>query len=299
MDRLHLMKVFVAVAEEEGFAAAARRLEMSPPAVTRAIAELEETLKVKLLNRTTRFVRTTDAGHRYLEDAKHILEQVKVANEAVTGISTQPQGRLAITAPVMFGRMYVTPIIVEYLKEYPGTQVDAIFLDRIVNLIEEGIDLGVRIGNLPDSSMRALKVGHVRQVVCASTQYLKENGIPQKPNDLKKHTIISPRTGSYTQDWRFEFENRVETIKVQPRLTVTNNNAAITALKENFGICRLLSYQISPELKNNKVKIILENYEPTPLPIHIVHREGRFQSKKVRVLIDLLAERLRNTSTLN
>ena len=173
MDRLHLMTVFVAVAEEEGFAAGARRLHLSPPAVTRAVASLETRLGVKLLNRTTRYVRTTEAGQRYLEDARRILAEVDAADEAAAGINAEPRGHLAVTAPVLFGRMFVMPGIVDYLKRYPDTEVSAMFLDRIVNLLEEGLDVGVRIGELPDSSMRALRVGSVRLVLCASPHYLQ------------------------------------------------------------------------------------------------------------------------------
>ncbi len=149
------MTVFVAVAEEQGFAAGARRLRMSPPAVTRAIAALEDRLGVKLLNRTTRYVRATDVGERYLDDARRVLAQVDAADEAATGINAEPRGHLAVTAPVLFGRMFVIPGIVDYLERYPGTAVSAVFLDRVVNLLEEGMDVGVRIGELPDSSMRA------------------------------------------------------------------------------------------------------------------------------------------------
>ncbi|MCU7812568.1 MAG: LysR family transcriptional regulator, partial [Candidatus Thiodiazotropha sp. (ex Notomyrtea botanica)] len=152
MDRFHLMSVFIAVAEEQGFASGARRLDMSPPAVTRAVAHLEERLGVKLLNRTTRYVRVTEAGQRYLEDARRILSEVEAADESAAGINAEPRGHLAVTAPVLFGRMFVMPGIVEYLKRYPSTEVSAVFLDRIVNLLEEGQDVGVRIGQLPDSS---------------------------------------------------------------------------------------------------------------------------------------------------
>jgi DNA-binding transcriptional LysR family regulator len=171
MDRLHLMNVFVAVAQEQGFAAAARRLNLSAPAVTRAVASLEESLGVKLLNRTTRIVRATEAGLRYLDDAQRIIAQVQAADAAAAGINSAPKGHLAVTAPVMFGRLFVIPGIVDYLQRYPDTQVDALFLDRVVNLLEEGLDVGIRIGELADSSMRALRVGQVRHIVCASPGY--------------------------------------------------------------------------------------------------------------------------------
>lgn len=299
MDRLHLMAVFVAVAEEKGFAAAARRLRMSPPAVTRAIAALEERLAVKLLNRTTRHVRVTEPGQRYLEDARRILTEADAADEAAAGINAEPRGHLTVTAPVLFGRMFVMPGIVEYLDCYPATEVTALFLDRIVSLLEEGLDVGVRIGELPDSSMRALRVGSVRHVLCASPEHLQNRGIPQHPEDLRKHPIISSSAGNFTVDWRFGSKIASQRLSIKPRLAVTTNDAAIAAAVSSFGITRLLSYQIAPQLAAGELQIILSEYEPTPLPVHIVHREGRYASVKVRTFVDLLAERLRTDSALN
>lgn len=299
MDRLHLMAVFVAVAEEKGFAAAARRLRMSPPAVTRAIAALEERLAVKLLNRTTRHVRVTEPGQRYLEDARRILTEADAADEAAAGINAEPRGHLTVTAPVLFGRMFVMPGIVEYLDRYPATEVTALFLDRIVSLLEEGLDVGVRIGELPDSSMRALRVGSVRHVLCASPEHLRNRGIPQHPEDLRKHPIISSSAGNFTVDWRFGSKIASQRLSIKPRLAVTTNDAAIAAAVSSFGITRLLSYQIAPQLAAGELQIILSEYEPTPLPVHIVHREGRYASVKVRTFVDLLAERLRTDSALN
>jgi len=183
MDRFHAMGIFVAVAEEQGFAAAARRLHLSPPAVTRAISALESELGVKLLDRTTRFVRCTEAGLRYLEDVRRILLDVATAEESVVGKNAEPRGPLTVTAPVLFGQMFVMPGIVEYLRQYPQTQIDAVFLDRVVNMLEEGIDVGIRIGELPDSSLRARRVGTVRAVLCATPRYLHEYGTPQHPKD--------------------------------------------------------------------------------------------------------------------
>ncbi len=299
MDRLHLMSVFVAVAEEEGFAAAARRLGMSPPAVTRAIAALEERLGVKLLNRTTRYVRSTDAGQRYLEDARRILAEADAADEAAAGINAEPRGHLAVTAPVLFGRMFVMPGIVEYLQLYPDTQVSALFLDRIVSLLEEGLDVGVRIGELPDSSMRARRVGSVRPVVCASPGYLRHHGSPRKPADLLQHTIIASSAGNNAVDWRFEALSGGRAGTIEPRLTVTTNDAAIEAAVKGFGIVRLLSYQVAPQVACGELQMVLEEYEPPPRPVHIVHREGRLASTKVRAFVDLMAERLRSDRALN
>ena len=299
MDQLQTMKVFVAVSEEQGFAPAARRLGMSPPAVTRAVAALEKRLGVKLLNRTTRYVRATEAGLRYLEDVRRILGEIEVADEAATGINAEPRGHLAITAPVLFGRMHVMPVIVDYLRRYPETTVSAVFLDRVVNLLEEGLDVGVRIGELPDSSMRALRVGSVRMVVVASPGYLEHNGRPGVPGDLLRHSIIASSAGSNFINWRFESATGNQTLRIKPRLTVTNNDAAIEATREGFGITRLLSYQVAPHIADGELQPILEDYEPAPLPIHIVHREDRYASSRVRSLIDLIAERLGADKFLN
>jgi DNA-binding transcriptional LysR family regulator len=295
MDRFHMMQVFVAVAETEGFATAARRLQISPPAVTRAIAALEQHLNIKLLNRTTRHVRVTEAGQRYLEDARRLLAEVAAAEEAAAGINAEPRGHLAITAPVLFGRMFVMPAIVDYLEHYPQVQVSTLFLDRVVNLVEEGQEVGVRIGALPDSSMRALPVGTVRRVVCAAPAYLERAGIPQRPEDLPDHTIIASSAGSNAPGWQFNGHTQ----KLTPRLSVTTNDAAIEAARTGFGITRLLSYQVAPQLAAGSLKIILSEFEPPPLPIHILHREGRHSSTRVRAFIDLLAAHLRASKALN
>lgn len=293
MDRFHLMSVFVAVAEAEGFAAGARRLSMSPPAVTRAIATLEEQLGIKLFNRTTRYVRTTEAGQRYLTDARRILADLDAADEAAAGINAEPRGHLTITAPVMFGRMHVMPGIINYLERYPDTEVSAVFLDRVVNLLEEGIDVGIRIGELPDSTMQALPVGAVRIVTCASPEYLSEHGSPRHPGELEEHSIIASSAGNNAVNWRFHQPRDSWTQRLKPRLSVTSNDAAIEAAFQGLGITRLLSYQVAPFISAGKLEIILEDYEPPPRPVNIVHREGRFSSARVRAFIDLLAERLR------
>lgn len=299
MDRFHQLRVYVAVAEEEGFAPAARRLQISPPAVTRAVAALEETLGVKLLDRTTRYVRVTESGRRYLEDARQILAGLEAADEAAAGINAQPRGHLAVTAPVMFGRLFVMPSIVEYLERYPLMEVDAVLLDRSVNLLEEGLDVGVRIGELPDSSMRALRVGAVRHVLVAAPSYLERHEIPRVPQDLRKHTLIASAAGGFGSSWRFSDATGEHPLKIEARLQVTSNDAAISAAHGGFGITRLLSYQVAKEIAAGSLQILMPQYEPPQYPVHIVHREGRHASAKVRAFIDLLAERLRGDRTLN
>lgn len=293
MDRLYLMTVFVAVAEEGGFAAGARKLELSPPAVTRAIAALEERLGLRLLERTTRHVRVTQAGQRYLDDARRIIAAVDEADEAAAGINAAPRGHLAVTAPMLFGRMYVMPGIVDYLQRYPGTEVSAVFVDRVTNLLEEGLDVAVRIGELPDSSLRALQVGQVRRIIVASPAYLKASGTPRHPAEIVRHTVIAATGASTQPEWRFIEETKLQSYKVQPRLTVTSNDGAIEAARCGLGLARLLSYQAAPWIASGELLPVLQEFELPPAPVNIVHRDGRHGSARVRTFIDLLAERLR------
>jgi DNA-binding transcriptional LysR family regulator len=298
MDHFHLMSVYVAVAEEAGFSRAARRLGISPPAVTRAVHTLEHELGVKLLTRTTRQIRVTEAGSRYLEDARRILAEVAEAGEAAAGINAAPRGNLAVTAPALFGRMYVMPGIVDYLRRYPDMTVSALFVDRVVNLIDEGLDVGIRIGELPDSTMRAIRAGQVRRIVCAAPAYLKAHGIPRRPADLARHVVIAASGVSPLAEWKFSGAGKPAVVRIQPRLTVTSNDAAIAAALAGFGVTRLLSYQITPHLAAGKLKIILDEFEPPPLPIHVLHREGRQASAKVRAFVDMIVGQIRADKTL-
>ena len=296
MDRFYGMSVFVAVAEAESFAKAGRKLGLSPPAVTRAVLALEERLGVRLLTRTTRVVRLTEAGTRYLEDSRRIMAEVDEAEASASGISTSARGQLHITAPVLFGKIFVTPIILEYLDRHPAVNVNALFLDRVANLVEEGIDIAIRIGELPDSSLRATKVGTVRQVMVAAPRYLKEHGTPAHPSELKSHRIVAASNMASSYDWKFYAKGKPLSVRVAPRLAVTTNEGAIEAVRGGWGITRLLSYQVLPQLK---LTSLLQEYEPPALPIHVVHLDGRRTTAKVRALVDLIVERLRADPTLN
>ncbi|UTY57978.1 LysR substrate-binding domain-containing protein [Massilia sp. erpn] len=298
MDRLHLMTVFVAVAEEESFAGGARRLGMSPPAVTRAIAALEERLRLKLLDRSTRHVRVTEAGLRYLDDARRIIAEVDEADEAAAGINAAPRGHLSVTAPVLFGRMYVMPGIVEYLQRYPDTEVSTVFVDRVTNLLEEGLDVGVRIGELPDSSLRAIPVGHVRRVICAAPAYLAQHGMPRTPEELARHTIISSTGSSAAPEWRFMRDGTAQSLRMKSRLTVNSNDAAIEAARLGLGVIRLLSYQAAPSFERGELQCLLREFETPALPIHIVHRDSRHGSARIRAFIDVMVARLRAEPSL-
>lgn len=298
MDRFHLMTVFVAVAEEESFAAAARRLRMSPPAVTRAIAFLEERLGVRLLTRTTRLVRTTDAGVRYLEDARRILLEADEADEAAAGINATPRGHLAVTAPVMFGKIYVMPVITTYQSLFKETTVSALFVDRVVSLLEEGLDVGIRIGALPDSSLRAIRVGQVRRVVCASPAYLQKHGTPKTPADLAQHSLVAATALSVGSEWTFSKGQEKIGIRLSPRILVNTNDGALEAAKSGFGLTRLISYQVATELTAGTLETVLTDFEEASLPVHVIHREGRHGSAKVRSFVDLAVEILRSNKAL-
>ncbi|RVT84762.1 LysR family transcriptional regulator [Inhella crocodyli] len=298
MDRLHQIKAFVAVADALSFAGAARRLGLSPPAVTRAVNELEAHLAVRLLTRTTRVVRLTEAGRRYAEDCKRILADWAEADESVSGLHGTPQGSLIVTAPALFGARHVTPVVTQYLDRYPQVQVACWFLDRVVNLVEEGVDVAVRIGELPDSSLQAVRVGQVRRVVVGAPSYLTARGRPERPEDLARHTLVAASGVSPQPQWRFERDGEVQTVALQPRLTTTSNDAALSAAVGGFGLTRLLSYQVQDAVTQGRLEPVLTAFEPPPLPVHVVHREGRHASLKARAFIDLAVSLLREDPAL-
>ncbi|MBM4221615.1 MAG: LysR family transcriptional regulator [Gammaproteobacteria bacterium] len=299
MDRLHAMAVFVAVAEEGGFAAGARRLKMSAPSVTRAVADLERHLGVKLLKRTTRFVRVTESGQRYLEDCRRIIAAADEADQSAAGFSSEPRGRVALTASVLFGRLFVTRRVTDFMNRYPDVEVFALFVDRVVNLLEEGIDVAIRIGELPDSSYKAIRVGSVRKVICASPAYLSAHGIPLSPEELSRHDAIIPTSLNPSSEIRLLNKGVPQVIRPRPRLVVTFNSSAIAAAVAGLGIVNLLSYQIAPELVEGSLKIVLADHELAPLPVHVLHSEGRYAVAKVRALVDFLVEELRADPALN
>lgn len=292
MDRWHAMRVFLRVADSGGFAEAARQLNMSAPAVTRAIAALEEAIGARLFIRTTRAVKLTDAGSRYRLDCRRILADIEEAEAAASGAFLKPSGTLTITAPVMFGQMYVLPLLTEYLKSNPAVTGRALFFDRITNIVDEGIDVAVRIGHLPDSGLRAIGVGSVRRVICAAPGYLAEHGAPHHPDELARHSLVAVTSAWSSLDWRFGARSELG-VSVTPRLFCNTNEAAISAALGGWGMTRVLSYQIAPLLDEGRLEIVLSDFEEAPLPIHIVHSEGRNAAAKVRSFIDFAVERLR------
>jgi len=299
MDRLQAMTTFVAVVDSGGFASAARKLSLSPPVVTRAVAELEERLGLRLLTRTTRVVRVTDAGARFADDCRRILADIEDSETAATGTHAAPRGTLTLTAPVLFGQLYVTPILVSYLQQFPEVDAQCLFLDRVVNVVEEGIDVAVRIGELPDSSLQATRVGRVRRVLVAAPSYLKAHGVPRRPEDLAEHTITAASGVTPVAEWRFSDAGKPLLQRLQPRMRTTSNDSAIAAAVAGLGITRLLSYQVATHVQSGALQLVLQDFETAPLPVHVVHHEGRRATQKVRSFIDLAVERLRGDPALN
>jgi DNA-binding transcriptional LysR family regulator len=291
MDRLETMRVFIAVAEAQGFAAAARQLGLSPPAVTRAVSELEERLGTLLLHRTTRIVRLTDAGTRYLADCKRILGEIDEAEASAAGAHAEPRGQLAVTAPAMFGRLFVAPVILDFLARHPRMTVRALLVDRVVDLIEEGLDVGVRIAHLQDSSLTAVKVGTVRRIVCAAPAYLAANGTPESPADLARFEAITFAVG-WQPEWRFA-GIKPERVSPPARFIVNSAEAAVSAAVAGHGVTRVLSYQAAPDIRAGRLQVVLKEFEPAPIPIHVVHVEGRRASARLRAFVDFAVARLR------
>jgi DNA-binding transcriptional LysR family regulator len=291
MDRIDAMQAFVTVADLEGFAPAARKLGMSPSGVTRLIAALEERLGARLLQRTTRSVTLTDVGARYLERARRILADVEEAERSAEGERTRPSGRLVVSAPIGFGRLHVSPIMSAYLTRYSEVSGELRLSDRLINLVEDGVDLAVRIGHLPDSSLVARHVGEMRRIVVASSGYLKQRGEPNTPAAIATHETIQFGAITASPDWRFVEDGREIRVACTPRFTTTSADAAIWHAEQGGGLTRVLAYQAADALKAGRLKIVLEKFEQPPLPIHIVYPTSRLLSAKVRAFIDLVTER--------
>ena len=290
MDRIDAMQAFVAVADLQGFAPAARKLGLSPSGVTRLIAALEERLGARLLQRTTRSVTLTDIGTRYLERARRILADVEEAESSAEGERTRPSGRLVVSAPVGFGRLHVSPVMSAYLKRYPEVSGELRLADRIVNLVEDGVDLAIRIGHLPDSSLVARHVGEMRRIVVASSDYLRQRGEPNTPEAVASHETIQFGAVTASPDWRFVKDGREIRVACTPRFTTNSADAAIQYAEQGGGLTRVLAYQAAEAIKAGRLKIVLAKFEQPPLPIHIVYPTSRLLSAKVRTFIDLVIE---------
>ncbi|MCQ8897695.1 LysR family transcriptional regulator [Limnobacter humi] len=293
MDKLHALEVFVAVAETGGFSAAARRCRLSAPVVTKRVAELEQALQVRLFNRTTRFVQLTQAGERYLQAVKPLLEQMRDADEALTGLTSTPQGTLVVTAPALFGRLHVMPVVVDFLKQHPAVQVVSLFQDNVLSLVDEGVDVAIRIGPLPDSRMVATPLGQVRKVLVASPEYFKAHGLPSTPQALEQHSLIAPMQVNPVQEWQFGAGPRATVVRVAPRLVCSTNDSAIEAAQRGLGIARVLSYQVEEAVRLGHLVYCLEEFWPDALPVHALQHEGRRPSAKLRAFLDMAVPAIR------
>jgi DNA-binding transcriptional LysR family regulator len=290
MDRLDAMQAFVTVADLKGFAPAARKLGLSPSGVTRLISGLENHLSTRLLQRTTRSVTLTDAGARYLERARRILADVEEAEIAAESERARPSGRLVISAPVGFGRLHVSPVLTAYLKRYREVSAELRLEDRMINLVEEGIDLAVRIGHLADSSLVARHVGEMRRITVASPGYLKARGEPKRPQDIAAHDTIQFGGAAGSHEWRFVEGGNEVRLDYSPRLSTNSADAAIQYAEAGGGLTRVLAYQAADAIKRGRLKAVLTKFEQPALPIHIVYPTSRLLSAKVRTFIDLVVE---------
>jgi DNA-binding transcriptional LysR family regulator len=292
MDRFQEMQVFIAVCEERSFATAARRLNMSAPSVTRAVAALEKRIGTLLLSRTTRSVHLSEAGQRYLTDCRRILSEIEEAEDSAGGSNAAPVGHLTITASLLFGELFVMPLVVGYLERYSGVSINALLVDRVTHMVEEGIDVAVRIGHLLDSTQHGVKVGEVRRVVCASPAYLAAHGRPQRPDELSQLRVIVSAASALVRRWEFSDEGKPVDIELKSRLTVSANQAAITAASMGWGVTRVLSYQVASRVASGELEILLEDFEQPPLPVHVCYQADRKVSAKVRTFVDYCVERM-------
>lgn len=285
MDRLEMLRTFVAVADQASFAEAARRLRVSPTAASRAVAALEQSLGRPLLRRTTRSVRLTEEGGVYLERCRAALAELDEAALALRGAGASPGGKLVVAAPVAFGRIHILPIATALLAAHPALDVELTLIDRIVRLVDEGVDVAVRIGDLSDSSLHALKVAEVRRVLVASPDYLAAHGAPANVPALHGHALVSFTELDRAHEWRFGPTGKTA-IRIEPRLTVNTADAAIAAAVAGAGITRVLSYQAIDAVASGRLVTVLDALAPPPIPVHLVYQANRRTSVNVRAFID-------------
>lgn len=293
MDRLEAMRVFVSVAEASSFVEGARRLSLSPARVTRAVAALERALGARLLHRTTRIVRLTESGAAYLTDCRRILADIEEAESLAASSHGELVGQLGVTAPVLFGRLCVTPVVLAFSRRHARVSMRVVFADRVLDLLEHSLDVAVRIGQLEDSGLSAIKVGTVRRVVCAAPSYLRAHGTPRRPTDLLEHQLIAFHAGNSVGAWCFRHEDKPVKITPRSRLTVNGADLAIAAAIAGHGITKVLSYQVAEQVGAKQLRILLAEYELPPVPVQLVHHEGRATSARVRAFIDFAVSDLR------
>ncbi|KPW69426.1 Regulatory protein, LysR substrate-binding protein [Pseudomonas cannabina] len=294
MDRIQEMTLFASLAEHTSFAAVARQSGLSTATVTRAVSSLESRLGILLVVRTTRNMRLTEAGQRFAVDCRRLLGDLAEAENAAGGLHALPSGSLTVTAPQMFGALHVVPVLTSFLDQHPSVDVRAILVDRVVSMLDEGIDVAVRIGTLPDSSLIAIPTGSVRRMVCASPAYLAKHGVPQHPDDLRRHSTISTTAFERPPHWLFRIANEDYSVDVGSRLSLTSYQAAIGAALQGWGLTQVPFYQIREHLQDGRLESVLDAFEITPEPVHVVYLEGRRGSSKVRAFVDFCVSALRH-----
>ena len=294
MDRLDALTIFVAVAEQGSFVAGARRLGRSPAAVSRAVAALEDRLGARLLNRTTRAMALTDEGARYLDSARRLLAELEDLEAGAAGEGGVPRGTLAVTAPVLFGRLHVLPVALDFLNDHPTVDLRLLLLDRVVSLVDEGLDVGIRLGRLPDSSLRAIAAGSIGRAVYVSPDYLARHGAPAAPQDLAGHACIAFADGATGQQrWSFGRDDAALAVGIRPRLAVNTAEAAVDAAAAGLGVTRVMTYQAAAMEEAGRLVRILRGHEPPSVPIQLVHPAGRHLPAKVRLFVDRAVAALR------
>ena len=289
MDRFETLTAFVTVADQRSFAAAARVLETAPPAITRAVASLERHLGVRLFHRSTRAVSLTDDGAAFLDHARRILIDLREAEQIVMGGRSVPRGQIYITAPVMFGRLHVLPVVSALLAEHDGLGARMTLIDRNVRIVEEGVDVAVRIGALTDSTLRSMRIGSVDQTIVASPDYLAQHGVPRSPADLASHRCVVGSGVPMGNAWTFGLKGN--TMEVVPRLTVNTVDATIAAAEAGLGLANLLSYQTASAIASGRLTRVLDDHAPAPMPVSLLFEAGRGAMPAVRMFIEAMRVR--------
>jgi DNA-binding transcriptional LysR family regulator len=289
------MSILVTAIEAGSLSAAARRLGTPLATVSRKVSELEAHLKTRLLNRSSRRLTLTDAGRSYVAACKRILEDVGEAERAASGEYSAPKGELIITAPISFGRMHVLPVVTAFLKAYPDIDIRLALADRVVNLLDDHVDLAIRIGALPDSALVATRVGAIRRVICGSPAYFAARGTPKTSSELVTHDCITFEGVTSADAWTFTTGKSETSVAVHSRLVVNTAEAAIDAAIAGIGVTRVLSYQIAAALLAGTLGLVLEDFEPEPWPVSLVYTGGRFLPLKLRAFLDFATPRLKTT----
>jgi DNA-binding transcriptional LysR family regulator len=295
MDKLGAMQTFVRIVDAGSLTRAAASLETSLPTVVRTLAALERDLGVSLLKRTTRRIHLTDEGSQYLVRCREILAATQEAEALLSTSRTEPVGRLSVTASVLFGRRHLAPILYEFLLRHPKVTAEALFVDRVVNLIEEGIDVAIRIAHLRDSSIVAIPVGRVRRVVCASESYLRKYGVPQTPDDIREHLCVRHLGLVPRSEWHFRVATREVAIPINSVVTSNDIDGAVDACINGLGLGMFLSYMVAPYRKNGRLKYVLEKFETEPVPVQVVYAQRRLMSSRVRAFVDECVRKLRRS----